>query len=201
MDLPTTVPVRETLEIVGECPKFLHLLGAFYQEMAEAPPSVAELVDPRTIPEPCRRLLAHRHDMTPTLEEYYREKADLRVLARAVDGESLFRHVVLQGAESKRPFEYGAIRIALPALAGPARRQVIECRTPLGRILRTHGISHRSCPGGFFKIQANRLMVRALALDGPRWLYGRCNCLSGEAGRVIAEVVEILPNYPGGREP
>jgi hypothetical protein len=37
-------------------------------------------------------------------------------------------------------------------------------------------------------------MNRVLKLDGPRWLYGRCNCLSDASGRVLADVVEILPN-------
>lgn len=90
--------------------------------------------------------------------------------------------------------EYGAIRIALTALGEQARREVIECRIPLGRILTSHGVTHASCPGGFFQVQSNALMNRVLKLDGPRWLYGRCNCLSDASGRVLADVVEILPN-------
>jgi hypothetical protein len=43
-------------------------------------------------------------------------------------------------------------------------------------------------------------MNEVLALDGPQWLYGRCNCLSNASGETIAEVIEILPILPGDQE-
>jgi hypothetical protein len=193
MEAPTGVQVDETPVIVRECPKFLGLLDMFYEARAGSPALLAELVEPGQVPEPYRGLLVHRNDMTPTLEEYCGERIGLRVLHRILTQQTLCRHVVLEGARSKRPLEYGAIRISLPALSEEARRRVIECRVPLGSILYAYGIAHRSCPGGFFKVQATPAMIRALELDGPCWLYGRCNCLSRETGPVIAEVVEILP--------
>jgi hypothetical protein len=200
MEATTGVHVDETPVIVRECPKFLGLLDMFYEARADSPALPAELVEPGEIPEPYRRLLVHRNDMTPTLEAYGGERIGLRVLHRIVNEATLCRHVVLEGARSKRPLEYGAIRISLPTLSEEARRRVIECRVPLGSILHTCGIAHRSCPGGFFKVQSTPAMIRALKLDGPRWLYGRCNCLSNEAGPVIAEVVEILPPFSEDRE-
>jgi chorismate-pyruvate lyase len=197
MEAPTGVELGATPVIVRECPKFLGLLDMFYEDRAEPLALRAELVDPDDVPQPYRRLLVHRNDMTPTLEEYCGERIVLRVLHRIAGRETLCRHVVLEGARSKRALEYGAIRISLPALGEEARRRVIECRVPLGRILREHGIAHRSCPGGFFKVQASPAMVRALRLDDACWLYGRCNCLSAEGGPVIAEVVEILPQFSG----
>ncbi len=196
MEAPIGVQDDEMPVIVRECPKFLSLLDMFYEARDEVLPAMAELVEPEHVPEPYHRLLVHQSDMTPTLEQYCGERINLRVLQRIVTEQALCRHVVLESARSKRPLEYGAIRIFLPALSEEARRRVIECRVPLGRILNTYGIAHRSCPGGFFKVQASPVMIRALKLDGPRWLYGRCNCLSGEAGPIIAEVLEILPPLP-----
>jgi hypothetical protein len=183
-----------TATVVRTCPKFLALLGAFYEDRPEAPPTRAELIDPSQIPEPFRRMLVHKSDMTSTLEKYHGEPLELLVLDRAIRDGFLFRHIVLAGRETGQPVEYGAIRIALTALGEEARREVIECRIPLGRILVSHGVTHVSCPGGFFQVHSNALMNRVLKLDGPRWLYGRCNCLSDASGRVLAEVVEILPN-------
>ena len=180
--------------IVRTCPKFLALLGTFYEDRPEAPPTRAELIDPAQMPEPFRRLLVHKSDMTSTLEKYRGEPLELLVLDRTIRDGFLFRHIVLAGRETRQPMEYGAIRIALTALGEQARREVIECRIPLGRILTSHGVTHASCPGGFFQVQSNALMNRVLKLDGPRWLYGRCNCLSDASGRVLADVVEILPN-------
>jgi chorismate-pyruvate lyase len=175
------------------CPRFLSLLARFYEGLPEPPPLDAMLVEPAEMPEPYRGLLVHENDMTPTLEAFHRERLKLRVIQRRLVGETFSRHIVLVGAKSGRPVEYGAIRIQLGALDEAARREVIECRTPLGRILESHGISHKCCPGAFFRIETNDLMSQALRAPVGRRLYGRCNCLSDGEGRTIAEVVEILP--------
>jgi chorismate-pyruvate lyase len=183
--------------LVRSCPTFLNLLGQFYAALPEPLSLEAVLVAPAVIPEPYRRLLVHANDMTSTLERFYGEQVELSVLHRWVDDDILSRHIVLIGAQSRRPVEYGAIRIHLPAMDETARQKVLECRLPLGGILKSQGVAHKGCPGGFFTVQANDLIRRALQLQGQPWLYGRCNCLSNAAGRTIAEVVEILPNVQG----
>lgn len=185
---------------VTTCPKFLSLLGSFYEALPESLPLNAELLDPGTIPEPYRGLLVHRSDMTSTLQRYHGEDVELRVLQKFSTGNLFCRHIVLEGTCSGRPVEYGAIRIRLDALNAPARRRVLECKIPLGGILKTCGIAHQSCPGGFFRVQSNELMNEVLELNGPQWLYGRCNCLSNASGETIAEVIEILPTLPGDQE-
>ncbi len=189
----TGLPINAAVGI-RTCPKFLALLAEFYETAPAVAPICAELVGPRELPEPYRGLLAHTNDMTPTLEQYHGEKVELRVLKRHVDESSLHRHILLVGARTKRPVEYGAIRIWLESLDEQTRQDVLACRTPLGRILLSRGVAHRSCPGGFFKIEPTPLMLRLLEIEEAPWLYGRCNCLSNHLGRTIAEVVEILPN-------
>lgn len=181
---------------VTTCPKFLALLGTFYEALDHSLSLDAELVSPEEVPEPYRQLLVHRRDMTPTLEQYHGEQVELEVLQRWTAGEHFFRHIALVGVSSGRPVEYGAIRIDLGALDDAARRQVLECRVPLGRILASLGITHQGCPGGFFRILSNALISRVLRIEGPQRLYGRCNCLTDAAGRTIAEVIEIMPPLP-----
>jgi chorismate-pyruvate lyase len=188
----TNLPIESAIG-VRTCPKFLALLGEFYDSSRAAPPILAELVGANDIPEPYRGLLAHTNDMTPTLERFHGEKVGLRVLNRHVDGSSLRRHILLAGERTRRPVEYGAIRIWLESLDEKARRDVLACRTPLGRILESRDVAHRSCPGGFFKIKPTPLMARLLETEETAWLYGRCNCLSNHLDGTIAEVVEILP--------
>ena len=182
--------------LLRTCPRFLEVLGEFYLSFSEPLPLEAVMVEPGEVPEPYHALLVHQNDMTPTLAAYFGEKINLRVFERERLGDCFRRHIVLEGAQSGRPVEYGAIRIHLDALSETARRQVIECRTPLGAILNSQGVGHRSCPGGFFRIRSNPLIDRVLALDGPAGLYGRCNCLTNGIGQTIAEVVEILPTIP-----
>jgi hypothetical protein len=178
---------------VSHCPKFLDLLAEFYGEMAAPPAIEAALVAPEAMPQPQRSLLVHDRDMTSTLARFHDEPIELRVLDCKLLGDYYRRHIVLQTARSRRPVEYGAIRVNLPRLAAPVQAEVLRARGPLGGILAAHAITFRCCPGAYFKILSNRLIDESLRLDGPEWLYGRCNCLADAGGRTIAEVIEILP--------
>ena len=153
----------------------------------------AELIDPAAIPEPYDGLLVHQRDMTSTLAAYHQEEIALRVLGRSRDGDVLSRHVVLVGAHSGRPVEYGAARIRLNLLSEPARTEAEEGMLPLGAVLNCHKVGFASCPGGFFRLQSNTTINRAFGLECNQQLFGRCNCLSNSDGAPIAEVVEILP--------
>ena len=175
------------------CPKFLELLAEFYREMAAPPAIEAITVVPEAIPEPQRSLLVHDRDMTSTLARFHGEPIELRVLDCKLVGDHYRRHIVLETAHSRRPAEYGAIRVNLPLLKDSAQTEVLQARGPLGGILAAHGITFRCCPGAYFKIFSNALIGESLRLDGPKWLYGRCNCLSDAGGQTMAEVIEILP--------
>jgi hypothetical protein len=181
---------------VSHCPKFLDLLAEFYGEMAAPPAIDALLVTPDAIPQPQRSLLVHDRDMTSTLVRFHGEPIKLRVLDCNLLGDYYRRHIILEASRSRRPVEYGAIRVNLPRLAAPVQTEVLQARGPLGGILSAHGISFRCCPGAYFKILSNALIGDSLQLDEPTWLYGRCNCLSDAGGRTIAEVIEILPPPP-----
>jgi hypothetical protein len=168
-------------------------LEDFYKKVPGQSAPEAEAVEPIEIPQPYRGLLVHNNDMTSTLEHYHREGLAVRVLERVLSADWLARHIVLEGLQSGRPMEYGAIRINLGVLSEDVQRKVLQCRDPLGGILNEHGVQYGSCPGGFFRVQPTALMHRVLGLHGRSWMYGRCNCLSDLAGHTIAEVVEILP--------
>jgi hypothetical protein len=175
------------------CDRFFSLLNEFYQALAEPPEICVTFVPPDAIPNPQRELLVHVRDMTSTLTAFYGEALALKVLDRNESPQWYRRHIVLETADSRRPVEYGAMRTRLPLLSEAARREVLAAQAPLGEILARHGLAFRHCPGRFFKIRSNRLIEQALALPSPQWLYGRCNCMSDEVGRVVAEVIEVLP--------
>jgi hypothetical protein len=190
------------MSVTSACPTLLSLLDDFYQAVPGHCVPDATVVDGSDIPEPYRRLLVHNRDMTSTLENYHGEKITLRVLERKLTSDWLARHIVLEGMDSGRPVEYGAIRINLGALDHAVQDKVFECRDPLGGILNHHGVQYGSCPGAFFRVFSSELMNRVLGLDLPQWLYGRCNCLADLSGHTIAEVVEVLPPIAAtGHEP
>ena len=192
------LPVREklrpaTTEPGENCDRYLALLRGFYKLMPQRPSIDPTFVPPDTLPEPQRSLLVHYSDMTSTLGRHYGESIVLRPLDRYEEPQWYRRHIVLETAASHRPVEYGAMRVLLPLLSEAARAEVLEAKLPLGAIFARHGLNYRHKPGGFFRIHTNQLIERALQISSPQWLYGRCNCLSDEVGRVVAEVIEILP--------
>lgn len=186
-DHASMVPAGES------CDRFLALLREFYKAMAEPPSIDAEFVAAQSLPQPQRSLLVHDSDMTSTLAAHYGEPIALRVLDCHNGQHSYRRHIVLETSISRRPIEYGAMQVLLPLLSEAAREEVLAAKTPLGAVLARHGLNYRHCPGGHFRIHTNQLIEQALRLSWPQWLYGRCNCMSDGVGRVVAEVIEILP--------
>ena len=173
-------------------------LDAFYTEAGLALPPV-EQVKGSDIPEPCRLLLVHDTDMTPTLEAFHGERIHLRVLARRLDGDAFSRQVVLTLNGSARPVEFGAIVIHLEHFPPAAREEVLEGRRPLGTILHDHRIAHQSRPLSFIRVTSDRIMNEALHLPEPRALYGRRNVIRGGDGNELANIIEILPPTEEGR--
>ncbi|MBN1441067.1 MAG: hypothetical protein JXA90_00090 [Planctomycetes bacterium] len=173
--------------------EILGLLNRFYEKVAGRAPVEAEMIEPEEIPEPYHHLLVHEGDMTSRLIEHHGEPITLRILQKSLSRSRLSRQLVLEGERSRRPLEYGAIRIHLEDLPHEVREKVIEGREPLGSILGAHGVECSSRPAAFIRVFANDPIRRAFQLPGARWLYGRCNVLIGASGDPIAEVVEILP--------
>ena len=175
------------------CGPFLALLNEFYEALPDPPAIEAMFVAGESIPQPQQGLLVHFSDMTSTLARHHGEAIALKVLHRYQGQQVYRRHIILETEISRRPVEYGAMRILLPLLSEAARLDVLAARARCGAILARHGLAFRHSPGGFFKIRSNRLIEESLRLCGTQWLYGRCNCMSDSVGRVVAEVVEVLP--------
>jgi len=172
--------------------ELLYPMNRFYAQFKLPLPWVAQM-DSKDIPEPYQQLLVHNNDMTPTLEAYHGEMVHLRVLARRLERETLFRMVTLELNGSKRPVEFGAICIHLSSFPPAAKEQALESKLPLGTILAYHHIPRISCPRAFFWVMSDATMNAALGLTESHRLYGRHNVLLTPGGETIADIVEILP--------
>jgi len=171
--------------------ELLYPLSAFYQENKGAA-TIATVLEAAELPQPYRMLLAHDRDMTGTLEAYFRQPVTLKVYSKYLEGNRLFRQVVLEGAEDHQPKEFGAICIDLSCFEGKARQIVAECSVPLGRVLREHHVAYISNPSAFLSVKPSDFVRHALnATTAP--LYGRKNELCTPDGRSIAHIIEILP--------
>ena len=152
-----------------------------------------ERVEGEDVPQPYRQLLVHLNDMTPTVAAFHGQEIGLRVLGRRIQGDVLFREVVLLAGE--RPVVFGAIAIHLNEFAPEARKDIEVGHLPLGTILAKHRVVHVSCPQAFLKITANTFINDVFGLiEEPGVLYGRRNIHSTKDGAVIADILEILPH-------
>jgi chorismate-pyruvate lyase len=167
-------------------------LDQFYTAAGLALPPVHE-VEGSDVPEPCRQLLVHDSDMTPTLEAFHGERIHLRVLARRLDGDAYARQVVLTLNGSARPVEFGAIVIHLQHFPPAAREEILEGYRPLGTVLHDHHIGHQSRPLSYLRVTSDGVINEALHLPESRSLYGRRNVIRDADGNELANIVEILP--------
>lgn len=170
-------------------------LDDFYARAGQPLPPIEE-VPGEDVPEPCKTLLVHENDMTPTLEGFHGRSIHIRVLGRVRDGNSYQREVVLLLDGTEEPVEFGAIRIFLDRFDPESREQILAESRPLGRILKECTIVHDSRPKAFLKTEADALICEALQLKAPATLYGRRNTLTNPEGLPLAEIVEILPTRP-----
>ncbi len=179
----------------SSAPSVLHPLDDFYQHQNQSPPAF-RILDGDAMPEPYRHLLVHDRDMTSTLESFHGKPIHLQVLHRQITGDILHRQVVLRLDESNLAVEFGSIRVHLSRFNEPWRSQVVDSYRPLGGILNRSGLGYSSRPSGFFAIDSDPFLAAALNMPVGIELFGRQNTLRTLAGKVIAEIVEILPCFP-----
>lgn len=165
----------------------------FYADAKATPPVTTAIVG-ATMPEPYRSLLVTDGDMTPTLEKFHGCKLHLKVLGRVHATDEYRRQVLLLDPQDG-PVEFGAIRIHLDVLLPVVQKLVLAGQRPLGGVLIENSVPHRSQPSAYFSVVGDDLINRALGVARPCTLFGRCNTLTADDGRVIAEVVEILPPH------
>ena len=150
-------------------------------------------LDPSQLPRPCRWLLDHKTDMTSKLRDFFGDQIYLEVRHQVPRGQVLIREVTLRLNASGQPVEFGAIRIDLSELPGPAHGLVRQGNVPLGQVLNDLDIQFESRPSGFFLVKPDASMMKCFAITGPQVLYGRTCTLTRPDGGTLANVVEVLP--------
>lgn len=172
----------------GLCP-----LAGFYTTAGKPLPGIREIAAAE-MPDPYRRLLVHDRDMTTTLESFHGVRTHLRLLSSKSDGGVYRREVVLVLAGFEKPVEFGAVAIHLELLPSDARQAVMNAQRPLGGVLVGCGVKFTSRPKAFISIEPDEIISKVLELERrATTLYGRCNALLDAQGRVLADIVEILP--------
>ncbi len=167
-------------------------LDEFYAAQDLALPVIAR-IEGAEVPAPYHSLLVHERDMTSTLENFHKSGIHIRVIARQTFENEYFRQTVLELNGSKKPVEFGAIKINLDLFPSQAREEILREQLPLGGIMAHCRMPILSKPRAYFRVASDEFINSALKLRGISFLYGRRNCLMDNWDRPLAEIVEILP--------
>jgi hypothetical protein len=90
------------------------------------------------------------------------------------------------------PVEFGAIAIHLKHFSLKVQSEILAERIPLGALLRSNTIQHRSHPDVYFRANCEAWMSAELQNPIGTTLYGRHNRLQCFNDPILAEVVEIV---------
>ncbi len=171
---------------------FAYPLSEFYSR-AKLPLPRIDVVPGDSVPEPCRTLLVHDRDMTPTLEDFHKSNIHLEILSRERRGSFYFREVVLRLNHDEKPVEFGANKIFLGLFPEEAQELILLEQVPLGRILKDCRVRHVTAAKHFLRVVPDDLIAQAFELEQPVPLYGRKAVISDPQGKALSEIVEILP--------
>jgi len=171
---------------------FTFPLSDFYIH-AKLPLPRIEVVPGEAVPEPYRSLLVHKNDMTPTLETFHNSRIHLEILKSDHRGSFYFREVILRLDHDEKPVEFGANKVFLGMFPEDAQELILLEQVPLGTILKDCGIKHQTEAKYFLRVAPDELICKALELEAPVPLFGRKAVIADLQGRILSEIVEILP--------
>jgi hypothetical protein len=169
-------------------PTLNHLYGLF-PDSTDRP--AASEVPPVDVPQPYHKLLVHTHHMTVTVEDYYRSPVDVRVMECRRSGNEYARKILLTTRDDSRVVQFGLVRINLAACTEAVRNEIIEEKTPLGRIMIRHNMLRRIDPIAYLRLVLADPMAGWFGVPPGTVTYGRVGVIyTGE--KPAAEVLEIL---------
>ena len=151
----------------------------------------AEMISAEDVPEPYRGLLVHTHHMTVTVERYYGEPVNVKVLQTRQNGDDYARKILLSLRDAGTVVQFGIVRIDLGLLAPAVREQIEAGQIPLGRVLIQNDVLRTVRPVGFFRVVPSAAMCDWFGLAEPVPTYGRIGVIDTD-GRPAIRVAEVL---------
>ena len=170
-------------------PALDHLAGLFYADLAQLGAFEEVLVE--NTPEPYRTLLAHHEHMTVAVEQYHGSPVEVEVQATQWDGEFYSRQIVLHRQSDNSVVLFGIPRINLTLLDDEVRREIVDQRTPLGRVLIEHNVMREVQLASLYRVEPGPDLCRLFRLTEPRTTYGRTAFIYLD-GYLAIELLEIV---------
>ncbi len=133
----------------------------------------AEHVPSASTPEPYKQMLAHDKHMTVTMENYHGSPVDVRILDRKLEDELYSRKILLLKTGTEQVVQFGIVRFNFHYVTPEVRDEIIEGKTPLGRILINHNVLREIDLGAVLRIKAGPALAEYLQMETGGVTYGR----------------------------
>ncbi|TPW00591.1 MAG: hypothetical protein FD125_3062 [bacterium] len=132
-----------------------------------------QFVPGAAVPSPYHGLLVHDYHMTVTMEAFYGDLVDVRVLAKRQSPEDYARKILLSLQKTGRVVQFGIVRVVLKYCSPAVQQEILAEQTPLGRILIKHAVLRRIEPTAYLRIVPSPAMMGWFGLSAPTPTYGR----------------------------
>jgi chorismate-pyruvate lyase len=167
------------------------LIELFYSDPARL--GIFSKISADELPQPERKLLAHDHHMTVTLEGHHHSPVDVRVMEALAEGDVYSRKILLTRKSDQQVVQFGIVRLDLSVLEPVVRKEIESQQTPLGRILIRHDVLRQVKLSHLYRISAGRELANAFGIEQGGECFGRtaliyCN------GSPAVELLEIVGN-------
>jgi hypothetical protein len=150
--------------------KELRLLFAFFGD-AELPK--AEILSPDDVPAPYHDLLVHHGHMTETLEQFHGSPVNVHPYSVHRHGDMYGRKLDLTLASTQQMVMTGLMIINLTFVREDIARQIVEGKTPLGRLLVDNDVLREVSSGAYLRFHPEDPLVKRFSLSDRRPAYGR----------------------------
>jgi hypothetical protein len=124
-------------------------------------------------PEPYKRLLVHDYHMTVAMEEYHGSQVCVHVFDRKLDGDIYSRKILLSRKDNGKVVQFGLVRFDLSVVVPEVRNEILEEKTPLGRILINYNVLRHIDLGAILQMTAGPDLAKLFECSVGATTYGR----------------------------
>lgn len=118
-------------------------------------------------------LLNHNHHMTVTVEAYYRDSVNVKVLRSSRSATHYCREILLTLQKTKRVVQYGIVRLNLATISEAPRTEILEEKKPLGRVLIEHQVLREIELFDLVRVSCGSALAKLFSIAEGTTTFGR----------------------------
>lgn len=125
------------------------------------------------LPEPYRKMLAHDHHMTVTMEAHHGCPVDVRVIQEHLEGDLYSRKIQLLKTGTDTVVQFGIVRFDFQYVTPQVREEILAGDIPMGRVLINHNVLRHIDLGALLQFRASKGLADYLQMQHGEETYGR----------------------------